>query len=277
MYNAWHKTGYIRINPMILVGAPSVRKVDINRSVSLEVFDVVMNVIAGQQVDTFTERQMQARDLFIFEALRGLGLRASEMVHAKMSAFHQVTDVSNKTRYWMFHVTAETGKGGKEREIPVPPGVLQTLLDYRAAFGITQLSPADTALLLSPQTRSVVIAAKAIKRTQDRRFFKAWREIATRQGLYKIVKTRLAQAADGLEKSGDQWAADELKKASPHFLRHTFAKAKVADGLDMRGLSGVLGYSSIATSMIYTEQHALDAARAYESSAPGSVASEKST
>lgn len=276
MFNTWYKTGYIRLNPMALQGAGSIRKVDTGRSIPLEVYDIIVAHIAEQSTEGFADRQRQMRDLFIFEALRGLGLRASEMVNSQMSAFYQVTDPKTRSRFWVFRVEAESAKGGKPRKIPVTHAVWQAFLRYRAAFGLSpEPLPGDPAgLLLSPRTRAVIIASKAVKRTSDRRFFQAWREVTTRQGLYKIVKERLKATADELRVLGEFGAAERLEQASPHWLRHTFGKSKVEEGLGMRQLAGALGHASVATTMAYTEQEALDLIEAYESSNPGSVAKE---
>jgi integrase/recombinase XerC len=57
-----------------------------------------------------------------------------------------------------------------------------------------------------------------IKDIQSRRFFQAWRPIATRQGLYHIVKTRLAAVAEFLDEVGDVDRTKQLRLASPHWL-----------------------------------------------------------
>lgn len=276
MFNAWHQTGYIRINPMALVGAGGAKQVNADRAITLDLFELVLETIAAEATETFERRQMQVRDLFIFEALRGLGLRASELVGARMTAFFQLMHPKTRVRYWIFHVEEETAKGGKARKVPVPPSVWQRFVDYRAAFG---LSPAplpgdETLLLLSPRTRDVKIGAKTIKRTPDRRFFKAWGDVGSRKGLYKIVKQRLKQAADSLRDKGEIDMAAHLEQASPHWLRHTFGKAKVQEGVNLRPVAEALGHASINTAMIYTDQAALDLIDAFESATPGCVARE---
>ncbi len=91
LFAKWHAAGYIRINPMALIGAGTVREVDVQRAVHLDVFDQVLLSMEQAEKKTFTERQTYVRDRFILEALRGMGLRASELVGAQMSAFMQVT------------------------------------------------------------------------------------------------------------------------------------------------------------------------------------------
>jgi integrase/recombinase XerC len=279
MFKAWHSMGYIRINPMALTGTMSTRKIKAERSLSEVVFETVMNTLAGGEVISFSERQRQVRDMFILTAFKELGVRASELVGAKMGAFYQLPDPLTKNRYWIFLVTAETGKGAKERRIPVTRSLLASLTVYRQAFGLPPM-PAhgdEAPLLLSSRTKLVHIGDKKIKHVNDRRFFGAWRAIGTRQGLYKIVKERLALAGEALRNTGSFDLADELDRASPHWLRHTFAKAALLKGQSMREVASLLGHSSVDTTMIYTDQDALDLVRALERAAPDVVAVEQPT
>lgn len=147
---------------------------------------------------------------------------------------------------------------------------------YRTAFGFPSQPAHDetSRLILSPRTRAVRIGDTEIGHTGSRRYFKAWREVTTRQGLYAIVKDRFAQAADVLQGRGEVQDADELRRASTHWLRHTFAKAALVSGHSMRGVAGALGHADMATTMRYTEQEAQDLIAAWEAANPGSVAME---
>lgn len=277
LFRAWHSMGYIRINPMALAGTRSARKIKAERSISETVFEVVLATLASSDITSFAERQRQLRDIFILTAFKELGLRASELVGASMGAFYQLTDPATTKRYWIFLVTAETGKGAKERRVPVTRTLLASLMVYRQAFGLPAL-PAhgdNTPLLLSSRTKAVQIGAKAIKHVSDRRFFGAWRAIGTRQGLHKIVKERLALAQSALHNAGQADMAAELERASPHWLRHTFAKAALLKGQSMREVASLLGHASVDTTMIYTDQDALDLVRALERTSPDVIAVEQ--
>lgn len=182
LFKAWHSMGYIRINPMALTGTMSARKMKMDRSISETVFDIVLSTLASSDVISFAERQRQMRDVFILTAFKELGLRASELVGAKMGAFYQLFDPATKNRYWIFLVTAETGKGAKERRVPVTRATMASLMVYRQAFGLPALpvfaddSPLfadDSPLLLSSRTKVVHIGEEKIKHVNDRRFFGA--------------------------------------------------------------------------------------------------------
>ncbi|WP_344762357.1 tyrosine-type recombinase/integrase [Actimicrobium antarcticum] len=232
--------------------------------------------MAAEPLQNFTQCQSMVRDRFIFAALRGLGLRASELVHARMSAFYRLSLPRTGQTYWTFLVTDDTGKGGKAHRVPVSREVWQAFSLYREAFELPA-APApseDGKLILSTRTRSVTLGNTEVTHSGSRRFLGAWREVTTRQGLYKIVTGRLERAATLLKKSGRDADAQHLRDASPHWLRHTFAKAALLTGQNMRAVAGALGHADLATTMLYTEQDALDLIDAWERATPGSVATE---
>jgi integrase/recombinase XerC len=279
MFRAWREMGYIQINPMGLHGAGTVRKVNANRAVPMDLYDVVFQSMDAADKPTFTARQADLRDRFIFIALRELGLRASELIKASMSAFYRLSDPQDGKTYWVMQVREETAKGRKERKIPVARCVIDALGAYREAFGMaTYPAPGDSgALVLSPRTsRSASLSSgRPIKDVESRRFFQAWLPIGTRHGLYNIVKGRLAAAADFLAAAGNAAGAEQLRQASPHWLRHTFAKSALLTGQDIRHVAAWLGHRDLGTTMVYTEQEALDLIRATNSASPGLLAAEE--
>lgn len=278
MFRAWREMGYININPMGLHGAGSVRKVNTMRAVAPDLYDLVLEAMDAEEKPTFSRRQSHVRDRFIFIALRELGLRTSELIRATMSAFYRLSDPQDGKSYWIMVVREETAKGQKERKMPVPRSVLDALGIYREAFGMAALpDPSEkTALILSLRTSRAAAtpSGSVIKDVQSRRFFQAWRPISTRHGLYHIVKTRLSTAAEFLDTVGDVDRANQLREASPHWLRHTFAKGALLSGQDIRHVAALLGHSDLATTMVYTEQDALDLIRATNEVVPGMLASE---
>lgn len=265
MFKAWHNTGYIRINPMAIEGAGKRRTINAHRAVDVDLYELVLNTMDREQFDRPTARQTNLRDRFVLVALRELGLRASEIVGSVMGAFQQLSDPQTKRRYWVFQVAASVAKGGTERWVPVTRTLLKVLEDYRMAFGLSpQPAPNEkTALVLSSHTSAVLIGGKAVRSAEDRRYFGAWKELTTRQHLYAIVKSRLKDTSAVLRTDSPR-LAEELERASPHWLRHTFAKAALLQGQSMREVASLLGHASMDTTMVYTNQAALDSIRAFE-------------
>lgn len=274
MFGALHASGYLRLNPMALMKAPAARRLDVSRAIQLDAYETVLQVMDEDDQADVKDRRKHLRDRFILVCLREAGLRATELVGAKMGAFTQLADPQTRRTYWVLEVSAENAKGGKERTVPVTSLLMDALIAYRLAFGLTAY-PAHgdrTPLLLSPRTKKIVMKGGTIQKASDKRFFGAWASVGTRQGLHKIIKARLGDAAAHIEADGDVEKACRLRAASAHWLRHTFATAAVLTGQDIRVIASLLGHSSVETTMGYTKQEALDLVRSAEKIGPGTLA-----
>ena len=274
MFKVFHGTSYIRMNPMQLMKTRKARRINTGRAISIDLYDEILQHLERQPRKNEEAHRLYARDRFVLIALRELGLRASELVGANMTDLSALTDPANRKTYWVFKVREETVKGGAARTVPFTNVAMEAFLAYRRAFGLPPLPDAqdEYPLLLSPRTAAMYIGEKPIRDAESRRYFGSWGSISFRKSLYHIVKARLAETAAALRADGRTDDADALGKASPHWLRHTFAKAAVLNGRDIRVVAALLGHASVTTTMIYTEQDALDVVRAHEKDDPGGVA-----
>ncbi|MDP6217112.1 MAG: tyrosine-type recombinase/integrase [Alphaproteobacteria bacterium] len=109
-----------------------------------------------------------------------------------------------------------TGKGGKERLVPITELALQRALDW-LAFRDKDGPIPHTDQLLSGQDREM-----------------------NRQSFSLLLK-KIARIA-GIDAS----------RVSPHILRHSFATHMLNRGADLRTLQALLGHADIATTQIYT-------------------------
>lgn len=274
MFGALHATGYLRLNPMALMKVYKGRRLDTSRAVDIDVYEAALRGMQQSPDASQSARQLLLRDRFILIALRELGLRASEIVGAGMAALYRLSDPKNGKTYWVFRVAEANAKGGIARSVPVTQAAMDALMAYRLAFG---LSPVPShgeryPLLLSPRTEPVPLGRGFVKSAEGRRYFGAWGSIGSRHGLYRVVKQRLGQAAQMLRDQGAHDDAERLIRASPHWLRHTFAKAQLLGGIDIRQVASALGHASVDTTMAYTDQEALDLIRGRENAQPGALA-----
>lgn len=146
------------------------------------------------------------RDAALLEMLYATGLRASELIGLRYE------DIDTTVGYLRV-----CGKGGKERLVPMGEMATIQLEDYLTA-GRPQLLKGRQATFL---------------------FVNRSAQGLTRQGVWKIVKKYMRQAAI-------------YKPLSPHTLRHSFATHLLQGGADLRVLQQMLGHADISTTQIYT-------------------------
>ena len=148
----------------------------------------------------------------LVELLYATGLRVTELVGLPLAA------MGGDPRFLMV-----TGKGGKDRLVPVGEVALRAVADYlevRAAFVPDgKVSP----WLFPSRGRSGHLTRL--------RFGQPLKELAVE-------------------------AAIRPERVSPHVLRHAFASHLLAHGADLRAVQKMLGHADIATTQIYT--HVLD-------------------
>ncbi len=146
------------------------------------------------------------RDWAMLELLYGEGLRLSELVNLNLSS----VDIPGGT-------IRVTGKGKKERIIPLGRKAAEALGDYLAVRGKLVGRDGDrNALLLNFRGRRL-----------------------TGRSVERIVRGYLVLVS-------------EAEGLNPHALRHTFATHLLDAGADLRAVKELLGHSSLSTTQIYT-------------------------
>lgn len=152
-------------------------------------------------------RPDQARNRVIVEVLYGCGLRVSELVNLHLSNIYPDDEC-----------LLVTGKGNKQRWVPINHVALHLLLQY-----------IDT--IRSHQT---------IKPNEDKYvFINRLGTHLSRNYVFMFLKEAVKNA--GIDKT-----------ISPHSLRHSFATELVSNGADLRAVQEMLGHEKITTTEIYT-------------------------
>jgi integrase/recombinase XerD len=146
------------------------------------------------------------RDRALVELLYGAGLRVSEAVGLEKGG----VDLDDR-------LVRVTGKGGKERVVPVGRPAVNALQRYLAR-GRPYLD----------------------RRHRPELFLNAKGGGLTRTGAFLILR-RLAEVA-GLEPG----------RVHPHLLRHSFATHLLEGGADLRTVQELLGHADLATTELYT-------------------------
>jgi len=265
LFDQLHEDGIIRRNPMGRVKTRKSRRINVERSLDLDLYAYVLEYLDALPVENESAARLRARDRFAFVALRELGLRASELVGVRMRDVYPLTDPKTARTYWVLRVDEQYTKGSTTRDVPMTRAVFEELMAYRSAFGLSPVPEAgeDYGLLLSVQTKPVAIGSRMVGEAKSRRYFRAWASITSRKSLYLIVKRRLDDVATSLEQQDRGGEASHLRDVSPHWLRHTFAKALIVRGRDIRVEAESLGHASVTTTMAYTRQSAFDQIREY--------------
>jgi integrase/recombinase XerD len=154
-----------------------------------------------------TTSTLGQRDRAMLELMYASGLRVSELVELPLSSLNM--------RQGVLRVT---GKGGKDRLVPVGELALERIGAYLAGV--------RPALAKGRQPAALFLSKRG--------------EGMTRQMFWTLVKRYALKV--GINP----------KRISPHVLRHSFATHLLNHGADLRALQMLLGHSSLSTTQIYT-------------------------
>lgn len=149
----------------------------------------------------------QARNRVIVELLYCCGLRVSELVNLKQSNI-----------YFDEEFLLVTGKGDKQRWVPIDSGTLHLIEQYVQTIRC-QVTP-------KPGEENYVFLSRLGRRISRNYVFMFLRQAVRNAGIKKTI--------------------------SPHSLRHSFATEMVSNGADLRVVQEILGHEKITTTEIYT-------------------------
>jgi integrase/recombinase XerC len=182
------------------------------------------DLLAETEADVAIE-WIARRDKAILTLLYGAGLRIAEALSLDKRTVEELLRTRTAT-------LAITGKGGKQRIVPLLPAVTAALAAYRATCPfLATAAPRD-------------------------RFFIGARGAALDPGVVQRAVRRLRTRL-GLPES-----------ATPHALRHSFATHLLGAGGDLRTIQELLGHASLSTTQRYTDVDATRLTAVYRSAHP---------
>ena len=267
LYGFWLAAGYVRFNPFSGLGHNAAASGDAPiRSLSPQFLEAVYAHIERRPKIKPNDYLTFVRNRFLIKLLERTGLRANEAVMADMADITPQSDPKTLKTYWSLAV--RHGKGGSTGFVYLDQEVLESLKVYRRAFGFSELpgTKEDAALVLS--TRTKVITRKDGQSYRLSQKFhqqaRAWHEIRRRQTLWDIVTKEFESTAKALDSAGRTDEAQELRRASTHWLRHTFGTQLVLKGKDIRVVAQAMRHKNIKRTMMYTNLDFLDVARAMQ-------------
>jgi integrase/recombinase XerD len=153
-----------------------------------------------------TGRPTGLRDRAMLELLYATGVRVSELCDLQLSDLNEELGV-----------VRVTGKGNKQRLVPVGRPALAAVEAYRAG--------ARPALLRGRSSKYLFVTARGGR--------------LTRQAFWKLLV-------------GHGKKVGIFRRVSPHVLRHSFATHLLEGGADLRSVQTMLGHADISTTQVYT-------------------------
>lgn len=215
---------YLRANPWVQVrGGAKLRQVQELRSLSDKQW-----VLVDQWLQALPPTSANQRLRFMFRFAFSTGMREAELAHARASWLYLDSDDEGEV-VWNLRVV---GKGGKERELPLPSRFVDELADQLRGKGF------DGDFESMPEDLPLLSTLKDPMRPMDEK------------RVYELMKAAFVACADAIDRRDPQ-AAARIRRASPHWLRHTHGRKWVEAGGDRGILRDRLGHASIVTTGIY--------------------------
>ncbi|MBN2740900.1 MAG: site-specific tyrosine recombinase XerD [Rhodobacteraceae bacterium] len=213
MFRFAYEEGWRSDDPAIRIAGPG-RAQRLPKTLSIDEVEALLEAARDQG----RSLRDQIRNRALMELLYATGMRVSELVGLPVAA------ARGDPRMLLI-----SGKGGKERMVPLSPPAREALADW--------LRARDTA----------EEEARVKRRIPPSRFLfpSSGKEgHLTRQGFHRLLKDIAVSA--GISPA----------KVTPHVLRHAFATHLLQGGADLRAIQMLLGHADLSTTEIYT--HVLD-------------------
>ncbi|CAB3774640.1 site-specific integrase [Paraburkholderia humisilvae] len=221
---------YVLTNPFAGIkvrGKTRVAPLDTSRGFTEGEWGLVRTIANGLEWSYGWEAPAAQRLRFLLDFSYATGLRASELVGARLGDIR--TDELGA--HWLNLV----GKGGKPGKVAVPPLARAALEQYLVQRGLP----------VTPQRwdpKAPLLASFDGENTTG----------ITRSRLWFVMRRFFRLAADVIG-TDHPVLAEKLRRASPHWTRHTHATHALARGAELTTVRDNLRHASIATTSIYLQ------------------------
>lgn len=171
----------------------------------------LLEVLSDQEIAALEKAALDERDKLVVRVLADTGIRVSELLGLR------TRDLRANTHDRRYSIRV-TGKGDKQREVPIPPETFRRLERY-AEQGDGQ---------------TFIFCGKRRRPTGEI-------EQLTRSGADQLIRNLAKRAKIG-------------RRVYPHLFRHSYATAKLSNGMNPIVLQTILGHESLAM-ISQTYQH----------------------
>ncbi len=217
-------TNYLIGNPLAMEKrrkrkAPEPRIID--RYLTLEELNVTLEQLHELECQTAEQLFQKHRAIYIILLLFYSGMRISEAANHTMGHFIE------REACWFLQVV---GKGKKRREIPIPDELKQALMDFRKSIGLTPtpLYKEETPLIPMHNLKDNI----------------------TPRRIDQILREAFNLGALVFDHNAPQ-KASKLRKASAHWLRHSYVTYLLETGAPLKVAQENAGHSDVSTTMLY--------------------------
>ncbi|MGB0840237.1 MAG: tyrosine-type recombinase/integrase [Chitinophagales bacterium] len=214
-YKFLNKRNYTNHNPVQDVVAPKARPNRLPSFVAEKDMAYLLEHVA------FGKDFAGIRNQLVFELFYATGLRRGELISLTNDSF----DVAQQ------HIKV-TGKGNKQRIIPISKQLLEKISQYNHIRKTTFPDSHYSELLLTNKGKPLYP-----------------------KFVYNLVKSHLSLVTTN-------------ERKSPHVLRHTFATNLLNNGADLNAIKTLLGHASLASTQVYTHNTIEKIKKAYQQAHP---------
>lgn len=219
------KTGYVDRSPAALMKIKKVRKNKVDRYLPWDALEILLEAADQLPEENREQIRYKIRNRFLICLFALTGARLGDLPRSTMSSFYRSPD----GRWWW----AVTGKGDKDEKIPVPTDLLREFMLYRESMGLPALPSPDDERPLVPSLRGGGPAAEST--------------------IYTALEQIFERAAD-IAEGEDAALASQLRKVSPHWLRHTALTRQADMKMDLRWVQANARHEDVNTTMGYLHQ-----------------------